>query len=139
MLADSGEGDEREVGVVVDFGDALESMLDEVQETYDGRIRSPQGKVIRVQPYARKWHNRKGRWIFRSGVYVSTLDNGMIFQCRLETERREAGGDDHSSWEECLEEMERLTRETESLIEKRGFIIKRGRYVFKGDHITGVK
>lgn len=126
------------MGVVVDFGDALESMLDEMQETYDGRIRSPQGKVIRVQPFARKWYNRAGRWKFRAGVYVSTLNDGMIFQCKLETEGKEGGIDNHSSWEECLGKMERLTGKAENLIEERGFIIKRGRYIFKGDKIAGV-
>lgn len=125
------------MGVVVDFGDALESMLSEIQETYDGRIRSPQGKIIRVQPFARKWFNRKGKWVYRAVVYISTLDDGRIFQCKLETERREGESDDHSSWERCLAEMGDLVCKAENLIEERGFIIKRGRYVFKGDQISG--
>ncbi len=121
------------MGVVVDFGDSLGSMLDEMQETYDGRIRSPQGKIIRVQPFARKWYSHKGKWIYRAGVYISTLDDGRIYQCKLETERKEDESSGDSSWERCLEEMEELVRKVESLIEGRGFIIKRGRYVFKGD------
>ena len=112
-------------------------MLDEMQETYDGRIRSPQGKIIRIQPFARKWYNRTGRCVFRAGVYVSTLNDGKIFQCKLETERKDDKIGNYSSWEECLREMERLTGKAENLIGERGFIIKRGRYVFKGDKIPG--
>lgn len=126
------------MGVVVDFGDALESMLNEMQETYDGRIRSPQGKIIRVQPFAKKWFNRRGKWVYRAGVYVSTLDDGRIFQCKLETERQEGESDDRSSWERCLAEMDELVCKAENLIEERGFIIKRGRYVFKGEQISGI-
>lgn len=124
--------------MVIDFGDALESMLDEMQETYDGRIRSPQGKIIRVQPFARKWLNGRGKWTYRAGVCISALDDGKIYQCKLEAERREDEDGGDSSWMRCLGEMEEMAGRAEGIIRERGFIIKHGRYVFRGERASGI-
>lgn len=121
------------MGVVVDFGENLESMLNELLEKYDGRIFSPQGKVIRILPFTRKWLNGKGKWIFRGGVYVSTLDEERILQCRLEAMREESDGENGTSWEKILAETEELTCRVQEEVESHGFIIKQGRYLFRGE------
>ncbi len=121
------------MGVVVDFGENLDSMLDELQEKYDGRIFSPQGKTIRVQPFSRKWINGRGRWIFRAGVYVSTLDEDRILQCRLDTGRVESDSENGARWERLLTDLEDLTRRAKDCVRERGFIIREGRYLFRGE------
>jgi len=121
------------MGVVVDFVDGLSVMLDELQETYNGRILSPQGKIIRVLPVAKRKQNGDGMWVFYGQVFVTTLIDDMILLARLETEPVLASGDLEGKWKEVKLELDRLTREAELLIEDRGFIIKRGRYYFAGD------
>ena len=121
------------MGVVVDFVDGIDVMLDELQETYDGRILSPQGKVIRVLPIAKKKQNGEGMWLFYGQVYITTLIDDMILLSRLETEPVLASQDLERKWKETSLELDRLTREAELLIEDRGFMIKRGRFYFAGD------
>lgn len=121
------------MGVVVDFIDDLSVMLDELQETYNGRILSPQGKIIRVMPVSRKREIGDGRWEYYGQVYITTLIDSTILLARLETDHghgAEKGGDARA---EADLELERLTREAELMIEDRGFILKRGRYYFAGD------
>jgi len=121
------------MGIVVDFVDGIDVMLDELQETYDGRILSPQGKVIRVLPIAKKKQNGDRAWAFYGQVYVTTLIDDMILLARLETEHFLASEDLKGKWKEAKLELDRLTREAELLIEDRGFMIKRGRFYFSGD------
>jgi hypothetical protein len=123
----------KNMGVVVDFVDGIDVMLDELQETYDGRILSPQGKVIRVLPIAKKKQNGDGMWVFYGQVYVTTLIDDMILLARLETEHVVATEDLKLKWKEARLELDRLAREAELLIEDRGFVIKRGRFYFSGD------
>ena len=121
------------MGIVVDFVDGIDVMLDELEETYDGRILSPQGKVIRVLPIAKKRQNGDGMWAFYGQVYVTTLIDDMILLSRLETDPVLASQDLEKKWKEATLELDRLTREAELLIEDRGFMIKRGRFYFSGD------
>jgi hypothetical protein len=121
------------MGVVVDFVDGIDVLLDELEETYDGRILSPQGKIIRVLPIIKKRQNGDGIWIFYGQVYITTLIDDMILLARLETEPVSASQDFEQKYREVDLELDRTTKEAELLIEDRGFIIKRGRYFFSGD------
>ena len=121
------------MGIVVDFVDGIDVMLDELEETYDGRILSPQGKVIRVLPIAKKKQNGDGMWLFYGQVFITTLIDEMILLSRLETEPVLASQDLERKWKEARLELDRLAREAELLIEDRGFMIKRGRFYFSGD------
>jgi len=121
------------MGVVVDFNDSLYAMLDELEETYDGRILSPQGKIIRITPLAiRKEVN--GGAVFHGKVYVTTLIHGEIYQALVETAPVASDGDHDSKWQETREELQKLTEGIEREISRRGFIIRRGRYIFKGEN-----
>ena len=121
------------MGVVVDFENGLYAMLDELEETYDGRILSPQGKIIRVMPRAAKSEENGGTWVFQGRVYVTTLMHDEIYQALLETAPVNGDGDHEEKWRETREELQKLTEEIEKEISRRGFIIRRGRYVFKGE------
>jgi len=125
------------MGVVVDFDNGLQALLDELEETYDGRILSPQGKVIRVMPLALR-EKENSALIFYGHVYVTTLMYDEIYQALLGTAPIEADGDHDEKWLQAHEELNRLTSEIEQEISGRGFIIRRGRYIFRGDspHIT---
>jgi hypothetical protein len=125
------------MGVVVDFVDGLEAMLDELQETYDGRILSPQGKIVRVMPVTVR-KEEDGRWMFHGHVYVTTMMGEEIYQALLETVPLIGFPAAEEKWREANEELERLVGEVESRITERGFIIRRGRYIFKGEdpHLT---
>ena len=121
------------MGIVVDFAASVGAMLDELQETYDGRILSPQGKIIRVMPIARNVHNGNGTWKTYGQVYVTTVLDGKIFQARLETDAVKGTAVSEEGRRKVEEALESLTRVVEELIRSRGFIIRRGRYVFKGE------
>lgn len=121
------------MGVVVDFVDGLSVMLDELQETYNGRILSPQGKIIRVMPIAKKKRNGSGTWSFYGQVFVTTLMDDMILMAKLDTPSVTDTHELGDGWEESRKELDRLAGEVEALIEDRGFIVKRGRYFFSGD------
>ncbi len=121
------------MGVVVDFDDGLHAMLDELEETYDGRILSPQGKIIRVMPLAMRSMDNGDSWAFHGHVYVTTLIHGEIYQALLATAPISGDGDHEEKWQETREELKKLTAEIEREISGRGFIIRRGRYLFKGE------
>lgn len=116
----------------MDFGSGLDSMLDELQETYDGRILSPQGKIVRIMPEAIKRHEDE-TWVFHGHVYVTTMMGEEIYEARLETVPVLGYPVPEEKWREALQALESLTAEVEEKITQRGFIIRRGRYVFRGD------
>jgi hypothetical protein len=120
------------MGVVVDFTGGLDAMLDELQETYDGRILSPQGKVIRVMPVAVR-KEEDGMWMFHGHVYVTTLMGEEIYQALLETVPLVGLPVPEDKWKEASEELDRLVDLIEGKITARGFLIRRGRYIFKGE------
>lgn len=121
------------MGIAVDFVDDVDNMLDELEETYNGRILSPQGKIIRVMPVAKKKQNGNGTWVFYGQVYVTTLIDEMILLARLETDHIAGAPVPEEKWKEACQELDRLTREVELLVRDRGFIVRRGRYFFSGD------
>ncbi len=120
------------MGVVVDFGSGLEAMLDELQETYDGRILSPQGKIIRVMPEAVRRHE-DDTWVFHGHVYVTTMMGDEIYEAKLETVPVLGYPVPEEKWRVALEYLESLTSDIEAKIAERGFIIRRGRYVFRAE------
>lgn len=120
------------MGVVVDFASGLDAMLDELQETYDGRILSPQGKVIRVMPIAVR-KEEDGMWMFHGHVYVTTLMGEEIYQALLETVPLVGLPVPEDKWREANEELDKLVDMIEGKITDRGFLIRRGRYIFKGE------
>jgi hypothetical protein len=120
------------MGIVVDFDGGLEAMLDELEETYDGRILSPQGKIIRVMPVAIR-KEEDSTWMFHGHVYITTMMGEEIYQATVETMPVLGHPDPEDKWREAREELKRLTAEIESDISERGFIIRRGRYIFKGE------
>jgi len=120
------------MGVVVDFDGGLEAMLDELEETYDGRILSPQGKIIRVMPVAIR-KEEDSTWMFHGHIYITTLMGEEIYQAKVETMPVLGHDDPEGKWREAREELKRLTSEIESNIAVRGFIIRRGRFIFKGE------
>ena len=123
------------MGVVVDFDKGLDALLDELEETYDGRILSPQGKVVRVMPIAIR-KEEDGVWMFHGHVFITTLMGEEIYQARLET--IPIVGLPEEKWREANVELEKLTGGIEQMITERGFLIRRGRYIFKGEdpHLT---
>jgi len=120
------------MGIVVDFDGGLEAMLDELEETYDGRILSPQGKIIRVMPVAIR-KEEDSTWMFHGHIYVTTMMGEEIYQATVETMPVLGHPEPEDKWREAREELARLTAEIESSISERGFIIRRGRYIFKGE------
>ena len=120
------------MGVVVDFAGGLDAMLDELQETYDGRILSPQGKVIRVMPVAVR-KEEDGMWMFHGHVYITTLMGEEIYQALLETVPLVGLPVPEDKWKEANEELQKLMDMIESKVSERGFLIRRGRYIFKGE------
>ena len=120
------------MGIVVDFNGGLESMLDELEETYDGRILSPQGKIIRVMPVSTR-KEEDSTWMFHGHIYVTTMMGDEIYQATVETMPVLGHDDPDGKWREAREELNRKTLEIESHISGRGFIIRRGRYIFKGE------
>jgi hypothetical protein len=120
------------MGVVVDFAEGIYAMLDELQETYDGRILSPQGKIIRIMPRVFKKEENGGE-LFHGRVYVTTLMHDEIYQALLEVPAVYSDGDRDKKMQEISEELQQLTDEIEEEISHRGFIIRRGRYIFKGE------
>ncbi len=120
------------MGIVVDFESGLDAMLDELEETYDGRILSPQGKVIRIMPQALRTESNGGE-IFHGKIYVTTLVHGEIYQAVIETPIVNGYEDKEARWQEVREELRKLTEKIEREIAERGFIIRRGRYLFKGE------
>lgn len=120
------------MGVVVDFAGGLDAMLDELQETYDGRILSPQGKVIRVMPVAVR-KEEDGMWMFHGHVFVTTLMGEEIYQALLETVPLVGLPVPEDKIWEADQELERLVEMIEGKITERGFLIRRGRYIFKGE------
>jgi hypothetical protein len=121
------------MGVVVDFVGGLDAMLDELQETYDGRILSPQGKIVRVLPIAMR-KEEEGTWIFHGHIYVTTMMGEEIYQAHLETVPLVGLPVPEEKWREVNDELEKLTADIERKITDRGFIIRRGRYTFKGEY-----
>ena len=73
------------MGVVVTFGGDLEAMLDEMQETYDGRILSPQGKIVRVMPEAQR-KQEDSTWMFHGHVYVTAMMGEEIYEAVLDVD-----------------------------------------------------
>jgi hypothetical protein len=120
------------MGVVVDFVGGLDAMLDELQETYNGRILSPQGKVVRVMPVAIR-KEEDGMWMFHGHVFVTTMMGEEIYQALLETVPVIGVPVPEEKWHEANEELKKLVAETEHKITERGFLIRRGRYIFKGE------
>ncbi len=120
------------MGIVVDFDGGLEAMLDELEETYDGRILSPQGKIIRVMPVAVR-KEEDSTWMFHGHIYVTTMMGDEIYQSTVETVPVLGHDNPEEKWREAREELARLTSKIESDISGRGFIIRRGRYIFKGE------
>lgn len=126
------------MGVMVDFGIDLDAMLDELQETYDGRILSPQGKIVRVmsEPVRKQ---EDGTWVFLGHVYVTVMMGEEIYEARMETIPVLGHPVLDEKWREAQEALERLAAEVEAKIAERGFIIRRGRYVFRGDEPAAVE
>ena len=123
---------------MVDFGSDLDAMLDELQETYDGRILSPQGKIVRVMSEPiRKQEN--GTWVFHGHVYVTVMMGEEIYEARMETIPVLGHPVPEEKWREAREALERLAAEVDAKIAERGFIIRRGRYVFRGDEPAAVE
>ncbi|RJP35667.1 MAG: hypothetical protein C4536_00205 [Actinobacteria bacterium] len=120
------------MGVVVDFNNGLEDMLDELEETYDGRILSPQGKIIRVMPIAIR-KEEDSRWMFHGHIYVTAIMGEEIYQSLLETVPVLGYPDPDQKWREARDDLKKLTFEVERSISARGFLIRRGRYIFKGE------
>lgn len=118
------------MGIIVDYGDDLDHMLDELEETYDGRILSPQGKIIRVMPVVLRKEEESGVWMFHGHVYVTTIFDEEIYQSLLQTVPVIGLRDLEEREHEAQEELDKLTSEVERKITERGFIIRRGRYQF---------
>ncbi len=119
------------MGIVVDFGDGLEHMLDELEETYNGRILSPQGKVIRVMPVIVRREEESGSWMFHGHVHVSTIFGDEIYQALMQTVPIVSMCGLEEKEREAREDLEKLVGEVERKIRERGFIIRRGRYQFR--------
>ena len=120
------------MGVVVDFEGDLGAMLEELLETYDGRILSPQGKVVRVMPVGIS-KEEDGTWMFHGHVYITTLMGEEIYQAKLQMVPLVGEPVLEEKWREANHELEKLLSETEGKICEKGFLIKRGRYIFKGE------
>ncbi|MBC7230511.1 MAG: hypothetical protein H5T74_09015 [Actinobacteria bacterium] len=118
------------MGIIVDFGDDLDHMLDELEETYDGRILSPQGKIIRVMPVVVRKEEESGLWMFHGHVYVTTIFDQEIYQALLQTVPIIGLHDLEERQREARAELDKLTAKVEEKIRERGFIIRRGRYQF---------
>ncbi len=121
------------MGVIVDFGGDLDHMLDELEETYDGRILSPQGKVIRVMPEVVRREEEDGLWLLHGHVYVTTMFDEQIYQALLQTVPMVSQRGLEESEREVREELARVTAEVERKVTERGFIIRRGRYHFSAE------
>lgn len=121
------------MGVTVDFHHDLQAMLDELEETYDGRIMSPQGKIIRVMPLAKRSEENGEGAVFHGEVYVTTLMHDEIYQALLTTVPLAGDGDQEKGWRDMHDELKSLASRVEWEISSRGFIIRRGRYVFRGE------
>lgn len=121
------------MGIIVDFGDRLDDMLDELEETYDGRILSHQGKILRVMPVGQRREEEGRIWVFHGHVYITTIMGDEIYQCLIETVPVIGLPVPEHKWEETRETLDLLTAEIEEKITRRGFIIRRGRYQFSAE------
>ncbi|MDY6795112.1 MAG: hypothetical protein SWK76_07510 [Actinomycetota bacterium] len=120
------------MGVVVDFGGGLDVFLDELEETYNGRILSPQGKIVRVFPVAKQKSNGGGS-LFYGQVYVTTIFDGSIYQAKLETAPMPGDTAPQKSWMESCARLDELDQKVRDKVEDRGFLVRHGRYLYRGE------